>query len=488
MITLLISVSDKTGLVALLQAFQTQDTLRIIATGSTAKHLEASGFAVETVESVTGFPEIMEGRVKTLHPKIFGGILAKDTHDQVREDHGIPRIDVVIVNLYPFEQTQTIENIDIGGVALIRAAAKNFEHVAVIADPSLYPLVSQALPFSLESRKHLAQKAFQHTARYDALIARYFSNDQLMLSLNKVEDLRYGENPHEKAAWYGPDHFEKPFEQLQGKQMSANNLVDAYAAAKILQEFPADPVCCVIKHNNPCGAAVGQTIDEAYQKAYDADPISAFGGIFGFNRPVTKSIAEKISGLFIEIVMAPNFEPEALTVFSQKKNVRVLQVPMLAQPSEQKSAWVLKDLESFGYLLQEKNLSNTLPELSTVTEQPLPPHTLADVAFAWGIVKHLTSNAICVVKGGQTVGYGIGQTSRIASMEIALRQAGKKAQGAVLASDGFFPATDNIEAAAKAGISVIVQPGGSIKDPEVIEAANQHGLAMVLTHERCFKH
>lgn len=510
--TILASVSDKTGLVELLQAFQAVEPLRIIATGSTAKHLETAGLTVETVESITGFPEILEGRVKTLHPIVFGGILAKDSpeHEMDLRAHGIPRIDVVIVNLYPFEQTiqhgasesVTVENIDIGGVALIRAAAKNFQHVAVLCDPTNYSTVAEELKasqgqLSLSFRKMLAQKAFEHTARYDSLIATYFMKQIthetppafLPLSFEKIEDLRYGENPHEKAAWYGQvGRFYKPFEQLQGKQMSANNLVDAYAATKILQEFPGDPVCCIIKHNNPCGVAVGSSVDDAYQKAYDSDPVSAFGGIFGFNRSVTKLIAEKISGLFVEIVLAPDFDADALEVLSQKKNVRVLKVPMLSKPVTKKSAWMLKDLEDFGVLMQEKSLSNTLPELSTVTQLPLPENTLADVAFAWGVVKHLTSNAICIVKNGRTIGYGIGQTSRIASMEIALRQASQEAQGAVLASDGFFPATDNIEAAAKAGICVIVQPGGSIKDPEVIEAANHHGLAMVMTHERCFKH
>ncbi len=510
--TVLASVSDKNGLIDFLNALQAFDTLRIIATGSTAKFLQESGFVCETVASVTGFPEILEGRVKTLHPKIFGGILAKNTpdHQSTLQSHEIPAFDYVIVNLYPFADVvksgapseTVIENIDIGGVALIRAAAKNFSQVAVIAGKEFYPSVTQELQnnqgsLSYGFRKLLAQKAFEKSAYYDSLISAYFSQhessdtpQELSLHFTKMEDLRYGENPHQKAAWYqqADSRFEEPFEQLQGKQMSSNNIIDAYAAFKIVREFPQDPACCVIKHNNPCGVAVAETIEDAYLKAYQADPVSAFGGIFSFNRPVTPQIAEAMTQNFFEIVMAPEYTPEALEVFARKKNVRVLKVPQLTQPQGQEDAWGLKDLGEFGLILQENGSTSEVPELTTVTQQPLPENTLSDVSFAWAIVKHLTSNAIVVVKDGQTVGFGIGQTSRIASMEIALRQAGEKASRAVLASDGFFPATDNIEAAAKAGISVIVQPGGSIKDPEVIETADQHGLVMVITHERCFKH
>lgn len=510
--TVLASVWDKTGLTELLHALESVEPLRILATGSTAQYLAEAGFTCETVESVTGFPEILEGRVKTLHPKIFGGILAKDSvlHQSHLQAHQIPQIDYVVVNLYPFEQvaksgadeTTIIENIDIGGVALIRAAAKNHQRVVVLASQAFYPTVIQELQqsqgkLSLEFRRMLARKAFETTTYYDSLISAHFLKDEpeqmpnaLSIHLTKIEDLRYGENPHQQAAWYhqGDTAFELPFEQFQGKEMSANNIVDAYAAFNILREFPGDPACCIIKHNNPCGAAIGGTIDEAYAKAYSADPVSAFGGIFGFNRTVNHTVANQITQNFVEIVMAPDFTPEALEVLANKKNVRVLKVPKLLQPHSRGTSWVLKDLESFGVILQENTLSTELPELTTVTEQPLPHNTRSDLGFGWAIVKHLTSNAIVVVKDGQTVGFGIGQTSRIASMEIALQQAGDKARGAVLASDGFFPATDNIEAAASAGISVIVQPGGSIKDPEVIEAADQHGVVMVMTHERCFKH
>lgn len=510
--TILASVSDKTGLVELLKVVETFDSIRVIATGSTATFLEESGIPCETVESLTGFPEILEGRVKTLHPKVFGGILAKNTatHQSDLQTHQIPRFDMVIVNLYPFEsvaksstsEAEIIENIDIGGVALIRAAAKNFNLATVIAGPEFYPTVIQEIQsnngnLSAEFRRMLARKAFEKTSYYDSLISAYLFQaeadavpNELTLHLTKIEDLRYGENPQQQAAWYhqAGGNFIKPFEPLQGKQMSANNIVDAYAAFNILREFPQDPACCIIKHNNPCGAAIAKTIEEAYQKAYQADPVSAFGGIFGFNRTVTPEIAEQITQNFVEIVMAPDFTAEALEAFAKKKNIRVLKVPKLAEPHTTGTSWALKDLEEFGIILQESTASRELPELTTVTSHPLPNSTLSDVAFAWAIVKHLTSNAIVIVKDGQTLGLGIGQTSRIASMEIALGQAGEKASGAVLASDGFFPATDNIEAAAQAGISIIVQPGGSIKDPEVIEAADQHGMVMVMTHERCFKH
>lgn len=510
--TVLASVSDKSGLVEFLKALQTYDDLRVIATGSTAKYLQDAGFLCESVESVTTFPEILDGRVKTLHPRVFGGILSKETdlHEAQLKEHEAPKFDYVIVNLYPFESVvksgasteDAVENIDIGGVALIRAAAKNHQRVVVIPGPEFYASVTQELQesqgnLSFEFRKLLARRAFEKTAYYDALIAAYFYQGEgeampndLTLHFSKIQTLRYGENPHQQASWYQQVNatFEKPFDQLQGKEMSSNNLVDAYSAFRILTEFPSDAACCIIKHNNPCGVAVAKTIENAYQKAYAADPISAFGGVFGFNQTVTKAIAEQITQNFVEIIMAPAFDLDALELLAKKKNIRVLQVPKLSQPQSKKVRWVLRDMEEFGLILQENTLSNDLPELTTVTQQVLPDNTLSDVAFAWAIVKHLTSNAIVIVKNGQTVGFGIGQTSRIGSMEIALRQAGENANGAVLASDGFFPATDNIEAAAQAGISVIVQPGGSIKDPEVIEAADQHGLVMLMTHERCFKH
>lgn len=509
--TVLVSVFDKTGLVDLLRGFQAKDSLRLVATGSTAAYLTENGFACETVESVTGFPEILDGRVKTLHPKVFGGILAKATpeHQAALDTHAIPRFDIVIVNLYPFaavvksgaDDAKIIENIDIGGVALIRAAAKNFAHTAILCDPSQYESVQEAYQahgdISVDTRKRLASEAFTHTAKYDSLISAYFfKNEQaslpetLTLQFSKVQDLRYGENPHQQAAWYQQaDKAETPvFTQTQGKELSANNILDTHAAIQILREFPKNPACCIIKHNNPCGVAIAETIDEAYDKAYAADPISAFGGIFGFNQPVTATIAEKIKDIFIEIVVAPSITPEAQAILAQKKNVRVLLAPITTQPHPKQATWLVKDLEDSGLLLQETTMSPELPELQTVTQQAPSSTLLSDIAFGWAIVKHLTSNAIAVVKDGKTLGLGTGQTSRIASVEIALKHAGEEAQGAVLASDGFFPATDNIDAAAKAGITVIVQPGGSIKDADVIEAANQHGLAMVLTGERCFKH
>lgn len=512
--TVLASVSDKIGLVDFLRDLARFEPVEIIATGSTAQHIQQAGLECRTVESLTGFPEILEGRVKTLHPKVFGAILAKDTpgHQEECRVNSIPKVDYVIVDLYPFEKTaktpgksqaDVIENIDIGGVALIRAAAKNFERVTVLPGPAFYKEVIQELEswqgqLSPAFRQTMARRAFELTARYDSLIAAYFLGQeedelpprQMSLGMELLQPLRYGENPQQKALWYRQldMDFEMPFTQLQGKEMSANNIVDAASAFNLIREFPNDPACCVIKHNNPCGVAIGSTLEEAYMKAYHADPVSAFGGVFGLNRPVTAEIAEELSQLFVEIVIAPDFQPEARDILAKKKNVRLLQAPAISQPPGDGSAWVLKDLQEFGLILQENPVPRDMPELTTVTQQTVSETVLSDVGFAWAVVKHLTSNAIVLAKNGQTVGLGIGQTSRIGSMEIALAQAGEKAKGAVLASDGFFPATDNIEAAAQAGVSVIIQPGGSIKDPEVIEAADQHGLAMMLTHERCFKH
>jgi phosphoribosylaminoimidazolecarboxamide formyltransferase / IMP cyclohydrolase len=510
--TLLISVSDKTGLIPFLSVLKQYDTLQIYATGTTATFLAENQFECQTVESLTGFPEILDGRVKTLHPKVFGGILAKNTssHQVQRASHEIPAFDWVIVNLYPFEKTVAsqsehetiIENIDIGGVALLRAAAKNYNRVSVLANPESYMLAIQALnetegKIQASQRLQWAKLAFENTARYDALISQYFAQatqqagatpERLVFNLQKQDDLRYGENPHEKAVWYLQAGQQSPFSQLQGKALSANNISDSYAAFRVVREFPQQPACAIIKHNNPCGVAIGQTLEEAYHKAYQADPTSAFGGVFAFNQPVTDAIAEQLAAQFIEIVLAPSYCEDALTVLAQKKNVRVLVVPSLAEAPSAKPFWQLKDLDSFGWILQENALHHQLPELKRVTQMELPESALADVDFAWSVAKHLTSNAIVIAKEGQTLGLGMGQTSRIGSMTHALAQAGEKAQGAVLASDGFFPATDNIDAAAEAGIIAIIQPGGSIKDVEIIEKADQRQLAMAFTGERCFRH
>lgn len=512
--TLLASVSDKSGLVELIQHIRPYVELTIYATGSTAAHLIEAGIPCQTVETLTGFPEILDGRVKTLHPKVFAGLLAKssDSHQETLKDHGIPAIDFVVVNLYPFEETvqrpnismeDALETIDIGGVALIRAAAKNWSRIAVLSSPNQYPKFLDNLKQtqgegSEAFRRLLAYEAFQHTARYDTAIAQWFtgSDDSEKTSLpmhqpfelTKIMDLRYGENPGQPAAWYRPALWgtHVPFEQLQGKELSANNIVDAYAAFAVCQSFAHQPSCAIIKHNNPCGVAVGQSLYHAYLKAYEADPVSAFGGVFGFTQTVDIQIAERLTDHFFEIVVAPSYTPEALAHFESKKNVRVLR--LADEVTIHRSPWMIKDLNEFGLLWQANPFNYDPPTLETVTEKPLPVDRKADVLFAWAVVKHLTSNAIAVAKEEQTLGLGIGQTSRIASTERALIQAGDKAKGAVLASDGFFPAVDNIEAAAEAGIEIIVQPGGSIKDVEVIAKANELGLVMCFTGQRCFKH
>jgi len=530
--TILVSVWDKTGLAQFLKGMEKFDQLRLIGTRSTSKFLEESGFQCEAVEELTKFPEILDGRVKTLHPKVFAGILArssKEDRDSLSE-HGISEIDMVIVNLYPFEEKLThnlsepemIEHIDIGGVSLLRAAAKNYTRVTVACEPSQYDLILTEMSaekgqLSHTVRRQLAHAAFQRTSEYDTAIADYFAQSQgpadapaaiaagaehelpesVNLRLALFQALRYGENPHQAAVWYSDGRFSgtkegknnfPPFEQLQGKELSSNNITDTYCLAKILRDI-GSPAACIIKHNNPCGVAVGKNLMDAFDKAYTTDPTSAFGGIYGFTEKVTKELAEKITQGFIEIVAAPSFEPGALEIFKAKKNVRVLKLRAdLLLPTESTS-WHLKDLQDFGWII-EKDVEPPvqLAQFQCVTGGQLQNEHIVDAAFAWAVVKHLTSNAIFIAKEGCSLGFGIGQTSRIASVNIALKQAGEAARGAVMASDAFFPATDNIESAAAAGISVIVQPGGSLKDKEVIAACEKAGITMLFTGQRCFKH
>ncbi|HEY9785168.1 MAG TPA: bifunctional phosphoribosylaminoimidazolecarboxamide formyltransferase/IMP cyclohydrolase [Candidatus Obscuribacterales bacterium] len=524
MLNVLVSVSDKSGLEEFLAELQDLDDLEIIATSSTCKFLAEKGFSPKKVEDLTQFPEILDGRVKTLHPKVFAGILAKDTsaHMSCLKDIGVPGIDLVICNLYPFEKKlsekaaddEMIENIDIGGVTLIRAAAKNHSRVAIICEPSQYSEVLESVKqnkgkFSFEMRRQLARFAFARTAEYDRQIANYFAQSAekngdgkkeeqlppaLTLSLAQFQALRYGENPHQAAVWCfdkrlsgQPSGF-PPFEQLQGKELSSNNITDTYCLVRILRDAGA-PSVCIIKHNNPCGVARGATLEEAYDKAYMTDPLAAFGGIFGFTGKVTEALAKRATEGFIEIIAAPEFDEGALKVLAGKKNVRVLKLrPWVLAPGG-RDHWHARDLEDFGWIL-EKDVEPpvTGEQFQTVVGTAVDKKTMKDVDFAWNVVKHLTSNAIFVAKDGCSLGFGIGQTSRIASVRLALEQAGEKAKGAVLASDAFFPATDNIDAAAKAGISVIVQPGGSIKDKEVIEACEKAGITMLFTGQRCFKH
>lgn len=522
--TVLVSVSDKAGLEGFLRKLEKFDALRLIATGNTYKFLTEHGFKCLKVEELTQFPEILSGRVKTLHPKVFAGILSRpiDEDRSTLAQHDIHEIDVVVVNLYPFEQKlkenlsepEMIEQIDIGGVTLLRAAAKNFVRVSIVSDPGQYQHVIESLEvnggkFTDTLRKELAHAALKRTAAYDQVISSYIggtisggdadkSNEMpanLAVGLEKYQDLRYGENPHSASAWYGPPAISPalckdfpPFEQLQGKELSFNNIVDVYALFRILRDLPGAGAC-IIKHNNPCGVALDDDVFKAFEKAYDCDPISAFGGIYGFTVGVNGKLAERVTRDFIEIVAAPSFDKDALTALAKKKNVRVLKVKPSVFEKTFNQSLRFKDLQEMGFVVEKDTEPPVhVEQFKCVTQAQLDPSYKRDVEFAWSVVKHLTSNAIFVTRNGLSLGFGIGQTNRVGSVKLAVEQAGERAKGAVLASDAFFPATDNIETAAKHGIKVIVQPGGSIKDQDVIDACNKHGMVMLFTGQRCFKH
>ena len=504
----LLSVSDKTGLVEFAKVLH-ELGVEIISTGGTMKTLRAAGIPVTYVSDITGFPEIMDGRVKTLNPLIHGGILAirdNEAHLAAMAKHGIGAIDLVAVNLYPFGQTvakpdatlaDAVENIDIGGPAMIRAAAKNFSYVTVIVNPARYNDVAAALTAGSVSpamRMALAKEAFGHTAEYDAAISRYLAGqcgeglfpDKLQLVYNKSNALRYGENPHQQAAVYqetGRSTGIAAARQLHGKELSFNNLVDLEAAWNLVCEF-SEPAAVIVKHTNPCGTGIGATIAEAYQKAFDADPVSAFGGIIALNKQVDGAAAGKISSLFVEAIIAPEFTSEALDILTAKKNIRLLEAGA-------NSPNIQLDLKKIsGGLLVQQADSSTDSEDSwqTVTKKQLTAEQSKQLAFAWKVVKHVKSNAIVVADNNQTLGVGAGQMNRVGSAEIALKQAGEKAKGAVMASDAFFPFGDTVEAAAQAGITAIIQPGGSLRDEESIAAADKYGIAMVFTGIRHFKH
>ncbi len=524
MITALISVYDKTGLLDFLKQVANVTELKLIATTSTAKYLQENGFDCRKVEDLTGFPEILGGRVKTLHPHVFAGILARSIEEDKKclSDLKIPTIDMVIVNLYPFEsktkeklsQKEMLEYIDIGGVSLLRAAAKNFPRVTVLSMSEQYELTAAAMvknkgQIDESLRRRLARAAFERTAAYDQAISTYLlgqtNEDEsiekqalpvsTIINLARYQPLRYGENPHQAATWYANGHHGQvfpPFGQLQGKDLSSNNIIDTYCLVKILREIGQvvdKPAACIIKHNNPCGVALGSTIEDAFKKAYDTDPLSAFGGVYGFNKKVTAALAQRICEGFVEIVAAPDFEAEALTIFNTKKNMRVLKLTGSLQEDPTSGQWRARDLQDFGWILEKEMEAPVDPsKFQSVTGGSILPKDIQDVALAWAVVKHLTSNAIFVVKDGVSLGFGIGQTSRIASVNLALEQAGKNAAGAIMASDAFFPATDSIERAAQAGITTIVQPGGSLKDKDVIKACEQSNIQMLFTGQRCFKH
>lgn len=520
--TALVSVSDKTGLDKFAKELHSKHGYKFIATTSTAKFLTDQGVECIKVADVTQFPEILGGRVKTLHPRIFAGILSRDLEEDRKtlEEMKIDELDMVIVNLYPFEkkleenlsEDEMVEQIDIGGVALLRASAKNFQRVAIASDPDQYGDILKQLGsdkgLTKNFRRKLAFNAFSRTMNYDNAISTYFKSNlssksastgrvslppQIDLSLNQHMALRYGENPHQAAIWYsqstsnGTSLKWPPFNQLQGKELSSNNIVDTYALVTIMRDLKS-PAVCIIKHNNPCGVAIGSTLEEALDKAHETDPVSAFGGIFGFTEKLEAPLVEKILKGFIEIVAAPSFSDEALALLKKKKNVRVLELSdTLLKPASEET-WHAKDLKDFGWILERAEAPQVEATQFECVSGANDESVMRDVEFAWNVVRHLTSNAIFIAKDGQSLGFGIGQTSRIASVNIALEQAGEKANGAVLASDAFFPATDNIEAAAKAGIKVIVQPGGSIKDKDVIQACKDNNITMLLTGQRCFKH
>lgn len=513
----LISVSDKTGLEPFARGLHGLG-FQFLSTGGTARALREWGLPVQEVSAWTGFPEVLDGRVKTLHPRIHAALLANlslPEHQQTLRDLNLTPIELVVVNLYPFEQalragaseTEQIEQIDIGGPTLIRAAAKNFEHVAVVVNPADYAEVLsrlQAGGLSREARARLAYRAFAHVAEYDALIADWFRRydpggalpETLTPTFRLVQRLRYGENPHQQAAFY-----KEPFapagciataEQLWGKELSYNNLLDADAALELVREFE-QPACAIIKHTNPCGVALGESLTEAFLRALEADPVSAFGGIVACNRPIDREVAEAMvaPGTFFEVILAPEFASDALIIFQERKgwgqNVRLLRVGELAPPS-QMGGYALRALTG-GALYTERDAIDWNPEaLQVVTERTPTESEWKDLHFAWRVVKHVKSNAIVVAKEGVVRGVGAGQMNRVGSVRLALEQAGEHARGAVLASDAFFPFPDSIDLAAQAGIRAIVQPGGSKKDPEVIAAANETGIAMVFTGIRHFRH
>ncbi len=506
----LISVSDKSGVAEFAREIAALG-YEIVSTGGTKKMLSEAGVPVKGVTDVTGFPEILEGRVKTLNPYIHGGLLAKHgepDHQKQLEEHNIQPIDIVCVNLYPFQQTiakpevtteDAIENIDIGGPAMLRASAKNHEYVTVIVDSSDYDEVLAELKgdgqTTLETRRKLAAKVFRHTAAYDAMIAGFMTDltgvenpEKLTVTYELKQSLRYGENPHQKAAFYaqplGSSFSVARAEQLHGKELSYNNIRDTDAALQIVKEFN-EPAAVAVKHMNPCGVGAGSTIEEAYSRAYEADPTSIFGGIVALNRPVSKELAEKLHEIFLEIIVAPSFDQEAIEVLSKKKNIRLLTLDFA---NGKKGEKVLTSVEG-GLLSQDLDeLSLADADVKVATKREPTEEEWTALKLGWKVVKHVKSNAIVVTDDKMTLGVGAGQMNRVGAAKIALEQAGEKAKGAALASDAFFPMDDTVEAAAKAGITAIIQPGGSIKDEDSIKKADEYGIAMVLTGIRHFKH
>ncbi|BAO43025.1 bifunctional phosphoribosylaminoimidazolecarboxamide formyltransferase/IMP cyclohydrolase [Thiolapillus brandeum] len=513
----LLSVSDKEGIVEFAQGLN-QAGVEILSTGGTAKLLADNGIPVTEVGDYTGFPEMMDGRVKTLHPKIHGGILGRrGTDDAVMKEHGIGPIDLVAVNLYPFEKTianpdcdlaTAIENIDIGGPTMIRAAAKNHKDVAVVVDPADYALILSEMKnngnaLDDDFRFRLAVKTFEHTARYDGAIANYLGTivpgggkqdfpDTINLQYRQVQTMRYGENPHQKAAFFREDDVQEACiataRQLQGKELSYNNIGDTDAALECVKQFSEGPACVIVKHANPCGVAIGSSLLEAYDQAYATDPESAFGGIIAFNGELDATTAQAIvERQFVEVIIAPEVSAEAAEIVATKKNVRLLACGQW--PKEPAQRLDFKRVNG-GLLVQDADLS-LYNELKVVTERQPTEQEMADLLFTWRVAKFVKSNAIVYGKNNMTIGVGAGQMSRVNSARIAgikAEHAGLEVPGSVMASDAFFPFRDGIDNAAQAGIAAVIQPGGSMRDEEVIAAANEHGMAMVFTGMRHFRH
>jgi len=506
-----ISVFDKKGIKQFAKGL-VKHGFKIIASGGTYRELKKAGIKVIEVTKITKFPEMLDGRVKTLHPKIHGGLLFRrdlPQHVKTAKKYGIPQIDIVVINLYPFEKVvskknftheEAIENIDIGGPAMVRAASKNYEHVAVVTSPDQYSDILRELnenrgEVSSQTKARLQREAFALTAKYDAAIVSYLSPakdtdlfpKKLSLSMEKIQDLRYGENPHQAAAFYRQEGGGiTDAVQLHGKELSYNNILDIEAAYSIASYF-VNPAVAIVKHNNPCGVATSNSVCDAYLKAYKCDKVSAYGGIIACNRTIDEKTAKEISKLFVEVTIAPDYSSGALDILKQKKNLRILKCPVLSSAKRRGSLDYKK--VAGGVLLQETDLAElTMSDISVATKRQPSLHEMEDLFFAWGVCKYVKSNAIVVVKNGATIGIGAGQMNRVGSAEIALKQAGPAAKKAVLASDGFFPFSDTVETAHKHGISAIIQPGGSVRDEEVIKAADKYKMTMLFTGRRHFRH
>lgn len=507
----ILSVSDKTGLVEFARGLS-EKGVQIYSTGGTKKALQEAEVPVHSVSDLTGFPEILDGRVKTLHPAVHGGILARRdlaTHMAELGEQGIAAVDLVAVNLYPFVQTvsregvtlgDALENIDIGGPTMIRAAAKNFPHVLVVVDPADYPTLLEKLAagdVALEDRKRLAQKAFQHVAMYDTAIARYLRPEaeafpeEMTIALKRAQELSYGENPHQQAAFYaevaigrkGPSIAAAT--QLSGKALSFNNILDLDAALNVVTDFSA-PTVAVLKHNNPCGLACHADLAEAYRRALSGDPVSAFGGIVACNREIDAAMAQEIDKTHFDAIIAPSFAESALTLLQRKRDLRLLAAGPLPEGNGG-SALIFRHVEG-GFLVQAADAEPGAVQLRPVTERQTTEEETRDLLFAWRAVKHVKSNAIVLASDLTLLGMGAGQPSRVDSVEIALKKAGDRAAGSVLASDAFFPFPDGVELAARNGVTAIIQPGGSVRDEDVVKEANEHKVAMVFTGVRHFRH